>query len=62
MERLLALDTVDPLRDHRDEGMWKCACVLLSLNESCVTIPDVNSTLTGNAIQRAANNAIFRLI
>lgn len=51
MERLLALDTVDPLRDRRGEGdVEQCACALLSRDEPCVTIPDVNSILTGNAI------------
>lgn len=51
MERLLDLDTVDPLRDHRGErDVEQCARVLLSLEEPCVTIPDVNSILTGNAI------------
>lgn len=51
MGRLLVLDTVDPLRDHRGEGdVEQYACVLLSPDEPCVTIPDVNSILTGNAI------------
>lgn len=51
MEKLLAFDTVAPLRDCRGEGdVEQCACALLSWDEPCVTIPDVSSILTGNAI------------